>query len=104
MTILIDTSVLVASIVSKDRYHQEAARLLRSLKNDGEEQIVPAPVLNELFYFISRELSYRHAIVSFANAQRLFEIEPLSSADMLRMEAIMIRYTSAELDLSLIHI
>lgn len=98
MTILIDSSVLVASVVPKDKYYQEAVRLLRSLAQDNEEQIIPAPVLNELFYFASRELGYRYAVSAFANVQKVFKIEVLNSADMLRMQQIMRRYADSKLD------
>jgi predicted nucleic acid-binding protein len=98
MTILIDTSVLVASFVSKDMHHQEVIRLLRSLEAAHEQQIIVAPVLNELLYLVSRELGYRYAVSAFVNVQRVFEIEALTSADMLRMEQIMTRYADSRLD------
>ena len=98
MTILFDTSVLVASFVPKDLYHQEAIRLLRWLGENHEEQIIPAPVLNELFYFMNRELGYRYAVSAFTNVQKVFKIEALNSDDMLRMQQIMLHYADSKLE------
>ena len=98
MTILIDTSVLVASIVPKDAHRQEAIRLLRSLEANNEQQMVSAPVLNEIFYFASRELGYRYAVSAFVNVQKVFQIEALTSVDMNRMQQIMLQYADSKLD------
>jgi predicted nucleic acid-binding protein len=98
MTILLDMSVLVAGFVPKDSYHQEAIRLLRSPEKNKEEQIIPAPILNELFYFASKELGYRYAVGAFVNVQKVFKIEALTTADMHRMQEIMLRYADSKLD------
>jgi len=98
MTILLDTSVLVASIVPKDIHHHEAIRLLRSLETSNEWRIISAPVLNELFYFVTRELGYRYAVSAFVNVQKVFEIAALTSVDMLRMQQIMLHYADSKLD------
>jgi predicted nucleic acid-binding protein len=96
MTILIDTNILVAAVTPNDVHHREATQVLAALRN--EEQIVSAPVLSELFYFVSKELSYRRAIISFTRVRMSFQIEALSLPDMERMEQIMKQYESAEFD------
>ncbi len=48
MTVLIDTSVLLAYAFSRDVNHDLASRALREVAQ--ETRIVPVPVLTELFY------------------------------------------------------
>lgn len=96
MAILVDTSVLLAASFARDSRHQAAARLIRSLRNDT--RIIPAPVLNELFYLATVRVNYKHAVTLFVGTQAAFQIEALTTADMLRMEQIMLHYASAEFD------
>ena len=96
MAILIDTNVLFAGSFAKDAKHSSATRLLRLVRD--EQPIIPAPVLSELFYLASVRVHYNHAIVLFSSVQNAFQIEPLTTDDMRRMEQIMIQYASAEFD------
>ena len=61
-------------------------------------RIIPAPVLSELFYLATVRVNYNHAVALFSSVQRAFQIEPLTPADMRRMEQIMTQYTSAAFD------
>lgn len=96
MAVLIDTNILLAAGFSRDGNYQQARRLIQSLQ--GELLIVPAPVLNELFYLARVRVNYRHAVTIFSGVQRAFQIEPLTSDDMIRMEEIMWRYANARFD------
>lgn len=96
MAVLIDTNVLLAFAFSRDSNHQSASNLLETLRN--ERRMVPAPVLNELFYMTMVRIHYRRAIQVFAHARTAFEIVALTASDMLRMEQIMSQYEDAALD------
>lgn len=96
MPILVDTNVLFAASFKMDARHQAARQLIRSLQD--EIQIVAAPVLNELFYLATERVNYNHAVVLFATVQENFQIEALTTADMIRMEQIMRQYASAQFD------
>ncbi len=96
MTVLIDTNVLLASWFARDVNHLRSKHLLKSLRN--EQNIVPSPVLNELFYLASVRIGYSRAVVSFSGVQRIYQIEPLTSNDMRRMGQIMLQYASAKFD------
>jgi predicted nucleic acid-binding protein len=95
MPILIDSSILFAYAFRKDARHGQASEFLRQF---DDVQIVPAPILTEVFYLTSVRVSYVHAVEMFTFIQRAFQIEALTVSDMIRMEAIMRDYASAELD------
>lgn len=90
MTVLIDTSFLLAAAFDRDANFERVSRTLRSLKN--ETRIVPAPVLNELFYMTMTRMGYQRAVQIFANTRSAFDIEALVDDDMRRMHQIMIQY------------
>ncbi len=89
LVILLDTNVLLAAFFAKDVRHQVARRLLRSLQ--AETSIVAAPVLNEIFYLATERVNYNHAVTVFVAIRENFQIEALTTADMHRMEAIMLK-------------
>ena len=86
MTVLIDSSCLVAFAFSRDKNHLAASRLLLSLRQ--ERRIVTASVLTELFYVTMVRVNYARAVQMFAYVRTAFEIEALAEADMLRMQQI----------------
>jgi predicted nucleic acid-binding protein len=96
MPTLIDTSVLFAYTWHKDVHYTEARRLIHSLVDDT--RIIPAPVLNEMFYLATVRINYTHARALFSTVQRAFQIEALTTDDMRRMEEIMRKYASARFD------
>jgi predicted nucleic acid-binding protein len=96
MAVLIDTSVLVAYAFRRDRHHNEARQVI--LSTQDEPQIVPAPVLTELFYLITVRLDYSKAVQAFSAAHRAFTVESLAPVDLARMEAIMKDYADARFD------
>jgi uncharacterized protein len=96
MTILVDTSVLLAFAFARDSNHEAASRSLRSTSN--VRRIVPAPVLTELFYMTMVRINYKRAIQIFATTRAAFEIERLTDLDMARMQEIMEQYEDAQFD------
>lgn len=96
MQTLIDTSVLFAYSFRKDVHYQQSQTLIRGLINDV--RIVPAPVLSELFYLLTVRINYSYAVRLFSLVQNAFQIEPLTSDDMRRMQQIMTRYVDAQFD------
>lgn len=96
MTVLIDSSCLVAFAFSRDKNHLAASRLLLSLRQ--ERRIVTASVLTELFYVTMVRVNYARAVQMFAYVRTAFEIEALTEADMLRMQQIMEQYRDAVFD------
>jgi predicted nucleic acid-binding protein len=96
MAILIDTSFLLAVTYDKDARHLEARQARQNLK---EQQIIPLPIVQELFQLIVARRSYSHAVQVF-NIIRTSNsyIERLTDADLARMSEIMTQYTDAQLD------
>jgi predicted nucleic acid-binding protein len=90
MTVLLDTSFLIALTHRRDSHHVQARSAMRELT---AIRIVVAPVLPESFYMATTRINY-------ASAHRLFDlirtsafqIEPLWDDDMARMSEIMRQY------------
>jgi predicted nucleic acid-binding protein len=96
MTVLIDTSVLLAAAMEKDTRHAEAKRTLIDFA--FELQVVVVPVLNELFQIVAFRTHYGYAIEKLDDSRQAFHVESLISVDMDVMLAIMRRYKSSEFD------
>jgi predicted nucleic acid-binding protein len=96
MTVLVDTSVLLAFAFTRDKNHQQAAELIQSMKD--EARLVPTPVLSELFYMTMIRISYERAVQVFIHTRTAFQIEQLTEADMDRMLSIMAKYKDAQFD------
>lgn len=96
MTILLDTSALLAYFYERDKNHNPAVLTMNQLGN--ETLIVPSPVLSELFYMLSTRAGYKRAILGDTITRRSFSIVALDSEVFVRMEAIMNRYLDAEFD------
>lgn len=96
MTVLIDTSFLVALAVGSDSNHFSAQKVVRTLKG---KRVLPVPVLPESFYMVSARSNYRVAVKFYNYIQMMpFQIEPLAPQDRLRMGEIMSKYLDAEFD------
>lgn len=96
MTVLIDTSFVVALAVSSDSNHARATRAITNLKG---KRVLPIPVMPESFYMVYVRSGYRAAARSFNFLQTAgFQIEPLTLQDRLRMGEIMTKYMDAEFD------
>ncbi|MDZ4763396.1 MAG: PIN domain-containing protein [Chloroflexota bacterium] len=96
MTILIDTSVLVAAAYTNDANHQAATKIL--LQTQNQVRIVPQTVLTETFFLVAARRNYRRAIETFVSIRKYFQIVSLEDEDMTRMEALMNQYRDVELD------
>lgn len=96
MTVLVDTSFLLALAFPRDANHQQARAALRELK---EARLVPLPVLPELFYLASVRMNYMQAIRVFEMVHSVaFRIEMVTDADMVRMRSIMHQYADNHFD------
>lgn len=97
MAVLIDTSFLLAAMYTKDVNFTRARLAQQSLL--GTERIVPAPVVQELFFMSTTRLNYDRAINEFERLQsQAFKIVHLTQDDMARMTEIMRQYASAAFD------
>lgn len=96
MTVLIDTSVLIALTSRKDKSHVSVRELMRETT---EARIIAAPVLPELFYMLASTVNYQSAISVFTQLQSAaYRIVALTRPDMVRMREIMNQYQDAEFD------
>jgi uncharacterized protein len=96
MRVLIDTNFLLAIASSRDPGHIAARQAMQQLK---ATRVIPAPVLPELFYLLHERIHYQAAMQTFHNIRTSgFQIEPLTDADMARMEAIMRQYADNQFD------
>ena len=98
MALMIDTNALLAFSHRNDKNHLHAKEFLYKSRNANTHQIVPAPVLSELFYMTTVRINYQQAITVFAYTQAAFHIEALTPADMTRMTEIMTQYEDAKFD------
>jgi predicted nucleic acid-binding protein len=71
MTILVDTSMLLAFAFAKDVNHIVASRTMRVIAQ--ERRIVVAPVLTELFYMTMVRINYARAIEVFIKTRSTFD-------------------------------
>jgi predicted nucleic acid-binding protein len=98
MSVLIDTSFLLAAMFNKDENHQQARQAMQHLKGENV-RLVPSPVAYELFYMIATRTTYERAVNVFTMLQSsAFEIVALNDSDMRRMTEIMQQYSDAEFD------
>jgi len=96
MAVLIDTSFLLAALLTKDAHHVQARKARQTLK---DKQIIPVTVLQEVFQLLVVRLSYRQAIQAYDTFRSsAFVIEWLTDADLARMSEIMEQYADAQLD------
>jgi predicted nucleic acid-binding protein len=96
MSILIDTSILVALAVPTDFHHRQAREAIRSIRTT---RVIAIPVLPEVFYLLSERVDYAHAVQMFEYIQQAgFQIEPLTPPDMKRMTEIMNAYRDNRFD------
>jgi uncharacterized protein len=96
VTVLIDTSFLVALAITADSNHAKAQQAVTNLRGT---RVLPIPVMPETFYMVSVRGYYRSAVKTYNFMQTAgFQIEPLTQADRLRMGEIMTKYMDAEFD------
>jgi predicted nucleic acid-binding protein len=96
MTILLDSSVLIAYLNRRDRYHAAASRLLPELLT--ERVVLAEPVLQELFYVLSTRIGYESAIEAIETVIDLFPVLSLEVEDWRYMTEIMRKYADATFD------
>lgn len=99
MSVLIDTSLLLASMFNKDANHIAGRRAMQELKGQ-DIRLMPSPVVYELFYMMTSRTTYERAVSLFEMLQTsAFEIVRLTDDDLRRMTEIMHQYQDAEFDL-----
>jgi len=97
MAVLIDTSFLLATIFPNDVNHALAREAVKKLHQP--HSIIPAPVLQELFYMTTVRVNYNAAVNYLAQTLNAsFDIQPLVAQDSQRMVSIMRQYASAAFD------
>jgi predicted nucleic acid-binding protein len=98
MAILIDTSFLLAAFYARDQYFVRARSVIQSVL-DSTVCVVPAPVLQELFYMATARMGYTRATETCERViEAGFEIQPLLDEDLLRLLAITRKYASSAFD------
>ncbi len=96
MSVLIDTSFLLAMVFPKDSNYRKARASIRELK---ETRIVSIAVLPEVFFMVSARMNYSVAMQFFTTLQSAaFQIEALTTQDMARMSEIMAKYQDNAFD------
>jgi predicted nucleic acid-binding protein len=98
MSLIVDTSFLLASLHQNDAKHAEAFQAFDALMREPE-LCIPAPVVYEVFYMLTVRVNYRRALeaLDFIRTSD-FRIELLTSLDYARMSEIGNRYVDARLD------
>lgn len=96
MTVLLDTSFLLAVAFERDQNHAAAAAAMRALKS---RRLVASPVVVEVFFVAATRVSYERAVQMFALLLTpAFQIITLTAEDYQRMVVLMRKYGDAELD------
>jgi hypothetical protein len=96
MTVLIDTSVLLAVSLRRDIRHSEATQVIQRLGR--EPKIVLDPIMMELFQIVASRAYYERAIDVLVKVRSLFQVETLTHEDRNRMIEIMRRYRTNQFD------
>lgn len=93
MSVILDTSFLLALVFPRDINHRRATRARQQIR---VTRVLPAPVLPELFYMVSDRMHYARAIQTYELVHSAgFQIETLQPADRTRRLAIMRQYRDA---------
>jgi len=96
MTVLFDTSFLLALSLESDKYHRQAIEAMQAVRTG---RVVAAPLITELFYMLASRIDYQTAVRVFSTLQTVaFQIEPLTAVDMVRMSEIMVQYADNQFD------
>src|SRR5579864_5331235 len=96
MSVLLDTSFLLAVASNRDAHHLVARIAMRELK---QERVVVEPALTEIFYMLRSRVNYASAMRMFKLLRSVaFHIEPLTDGDMARMDQIMAQYEDNAFD------
>lgn len=99
MSVLIDTSLLLAAMFNKDTHHAEGRWAMQALKGEAV-RLMPSPVVYELFYMMTTRTTYERAVGVFEMLQTsAFEVVRLTDDDLQRMAQIMNQYADAQFDL-----
>ena len=97
MTLIVDSSFLVALFDDKDRFHRRATSL--SL-DSGERIYAPDVILPEVSHALRSRFYYPYDFIffEFLNAARV-DLEPVTKVDLARINAITRQYPAANFDL-----
>lgn len=97
MTVIVDSSFLVALYDDSDRQHRRA----KSFTFDGKERLlVPDVVLPEVSHVLRRRFYYQSSFAFFEFfGYEITSLEPVRKADLARIEEIAEQYQTAEFDL-----
>lgn len=98
MTVLLDTSFLLASAFRQDQNHLIASETMQNLTSN---LFVVEPVVVEIFYMMTTRMSHHHAVQFYVLLQELpFTIINIMQSDRQRMIELMQKYSDAKLDLA----
>lgn len=97
MTILVDTSVVVATVLTYEPRHKLAVATLAQLRR-RERLILPMPVLLEIFQVVASRLGYLQGIAAYNRTRASFDLVGLTDEDLSSMAIIMTKYADAEFD------
>ena len=100
---LVDTGVLLATINTRDRWHEECAAALRVV---SLPLVTTTAVLTETFYFASKGKGLVEHLWEFISAGGL-RIAPITDADLPALEVLMRRYADRPMDFAdatLVHV
>ncbi|MBH8573616.1 PIN domain-containing protein [Nostocaceae cyanobacterium CENA369] len=96
MTAILDTSFLFALTDRGDSNHQ---RVLSVAQSVNEALILPVVVLPEICYLAASRLGHK-AMRSFLSSltTSTVQIEPIASADLMRIHQVLEQYADSQLD------
>ncbi len=92
--LVIDTGVLYAAMDRSDAAHRSCRELL---EGTDRARVLPAPILPEVDYFVSRHLGAGAMCALLADIRRgVFVVEDLAAPDYERVAQIIDRYADAD--------
>lgn len=96
MKALLDTGFLYAVFDKDDEHHSATVATLSGLEGD---LLLPTPVLVELAYLLQARLGHQRmqSILRQLMQQSLYLV-PITPADLIRVNALLVQYADAELD------
>ena len=88
MALVLDTGVILAALDGADAHHEACSDLLWKAR---ERRVVPAPVLPEVDHLARTHLG-PDAFSTFLRGRDSYDIEEMSTADYVRVEALLATY------------
>jgi len=89
-TLVIDSGPLIATLFEQDRYHLQAVRGFQQLQQEGQNLILPLPIVFEVHRWLLQQQGPELAQAVFSAIDRSFQIYILTESDLSAIKQIVL--------------